>query len=165
MSFLGLLPFNAPYLPWILLLFSVILGNSYVVDLLGISVGHVYYYLMDVLPEISEIRGWKKRYVLAAPKLLKVMLGDDDIPIEAAGGRVLNAYVPDDIGGADPGNDLVEQEEEEEEGEEPREEPGASSSDEPFEPSSSEGLRRRRNRRESSTNGNDNSSIEEERAF
>ena len=163
MSFLGLLPFNAPYLPWILLLFSVILGNSYVVDLLGISVGHVYYYLMDVLPEISEIRGWKKRYVLAAPKLLKVMLGDDDIPIEAAGGRVLNAYVPDDIGGADPGNDLVEQEEEE--GEEPREEPGASSSDEPFEPSSSEGLRRRRNRRESSTNGNDNSSIEEERAF
>lgn len=35
MSFLGLFNFTAPFLPWVLLLFSVMLGSSPVVDLLG----------------------------------------------------------------------------------------------------------------------------------
>lgn len=45
MSFLGLFPFTAPYLPWVLLFFSILLGNSATIDLIGIVVGHVYYFL------------------------------------------------------------------------------------------------------------------------
>ncbi|KAG4306518.1 hypothetical protein PORY_000506 [Pneumocystis oryctolagi] len=54
LSFLGLFVFNAPYLPWILLWFSFILHNTIPKgDLLGMFVGHVYYYLKDVMPTIS----------------------------------------------------------------------------------------------------------------
>lgn len=44
MSFLGLFPFTAPYLPWVLLSFSILLGNSATTDLIGIVVGHIYYF-------------------------------------------------------------------------------------------------------------------------
>ena len=37
MNFFGLLSFNAPYLPWVLLGFSVLLGNSVSVDILGMA--------------------------------------------------------------------------------------------------------------------------------
>lgn len=47
---LGLFNFRAPHLPWILLAFSLILGNSVLTDVLGISIGHIYYYLQDVFP-------------------------------------------------------------------------------------------------------------------
>ena len=50
MSFFGLLTFQAPYLPWVLLGFSLLLGNSISVDLLGMAAGHVYYFLEDVFP-------------------------------------------------------------------------------------------------------------------
>jgi len=50
MNFFGLLNFQAPYLPWVLLAFSLLLGNSVIVDLMGIAVGHVYYFLEDVFP-------------------------------------------------------------------------------------------------------------------
>ncbi len=42
---------QAPYLPWVLLGFSLLLGNSVSVDLLGMAVGHVYYFL-----EVSQER-------------------------------------------------------------------------------------------------------------
>ena len=42
--------FQAPYLPWALLAGSVFLGNSFLVDLMGIGVGHIYYFLEDVYP-------------------------------------------------------------------------------------------------------------------
>lgn len=50
MNFFGLLNFRAPYLPWVLLGFSVILGNAIWVDLMGMAVGHIYYFLEDVFP-------------------------------------------------------------------------------------------------------------------
>ena len=50
MNFFGLLNFQAPYLPWVLFAFSLLLGNSVIVDLMGIVVGHVYYFLEDVFP-------------------------------------------------------------------------------------------------------------------
>ena len=50
MNFFGLLTFNAPYLPWVLLGFSLLLGNSVSVDLLGMAVGHCYYFLEDMSP-------------------------------------------------------------------------------------------------------------------
>lgn len=42
--------FQAPYLPWVLLGFSVIIGNTIWVDLMGMGVGHIYYFLEDVFP-------------------------------------------------------------------------------------------------------------------
>ena len=50
MSFLGLFTFNAPYLPWVILGFGLLLGQNPVFDLLGILIGHIYFYLEDVLP-------------------------------------------------------------------------------------------------------------------
>jgi len=45
MSFLGLFIFRAPYLPWVLLGFSLLLNNQIPVgDLMGIAVGHGYYF-------------------------------------------------------------------------------------------------------------------------
>lgn len=39
LSFLGIFNFTAPYLPWVLLAFSVILRSSPVVDILGMVAG------------------------------------------------------------------------------------------------------------------------------
>ena len=39
LSFLGIFNFTAPYLPWVLLGFSVLLRSSPIVDLLGMAVG------------------------------------------------------------------------------------------------------------------------------
>ena len=50
MNFLGLFPFEAPYLPWVMLCFSMILGNPATIDLIGIAVGHTYYFLEFVYP-------------------------------------------------------------------------------------------------------------------
>ena len=64
MSFLGLFTFRAPFLPWVLLGFSVLLGNSPSVDLIGIAVGHLYFFLDDVYP---YTRAGKGRRPLRAP--------------------------------------------------------------------------------------------------
>lgn len=50
MNFFGLLNFRAPYLPWVLLGFSVLLGNAVYVDLMGMAVGHTYFFIEDVFP-------------------------------------------------------------------------------------------------------------------
>lgn len=34
-NFFGVLSFNAPYLPWVLLLFSLLLGNNAIIDFMG----------------------------------------------------------------------------------------------------------------------------------
>ncbi|XP_050762633.1 derlin-2-like isoform X3 [Gymnogyps californianus] len=40
MNFFGLLNFQAPFLPWVLMGFSLLLGNSIIIDLLGAEAGH-----------------------------------------------------------------------------------------------------------------------------
>lgn len=47
------------------------LGNSPTIDLMGISVGHLYFYLEDVLPEIARIRNWRLRRFLPTPSTLR----------------------------------------------------------------------------------------------
>lgn len=66
MNFFGLMNFSAPYLPWVLLGFSLLLGNSVIVDLMGIAVGHIYYFLEDVFPQ--QPGGFK---ILRTPGFLK----------------------------------------------------------------------------------------------
>ncbi|OWR43807.1 derlin-2 [Danaus plexippus] len=75
MNFFGLMNFQAPYLPWVLLGFSVLLGNSISVDLVGMAIGHIYFFLEDVLP---RQRGGQK--ILKTPKILKRLL--DPLPEE-----------------------------------------------------------------------------------
>lgn len=73
MNFFGLLNFQAPYLPWVLVAFSVLLGNAVYVDLMGIAVGHAYYFLEDVFPNVMG--GFK---ILKTPQFLKALL--DELP-------------------------------------------------------------------------------------
>jgi Derlin-2/3 len=92
-SLLGLVHFQAPYLPWVLLAFSVLLGHDMTSDALGIVVGHVFYYFKDVWPAIAAARGWRFKRVLATPKVIHLLFGTqrrdpDDIIIvdgQAAG--------------------------------------------------------------------------------
>jgi hypothetical protein len=46
LNFFGLMTFHAPYLPWVLLGFSVLLGNSVVIDLL-IRISILTHYIYD----------------------------------------------------------------------------------------------------------------------
>lgn len=76
MNFLGIFNFTAPFMPWVLLAFSLLLsGQLPVADLIGIVVGHVYYYLADVYPLLYGHRP------LATPRLLVLLL---DPPADAA---------------------------------------------------------------------------------
>jgi len=76
MSFLGFFTFNAPYLPWVMLGFSVLFGNGVVMDLIGIAVGHTYYFLEFVYPVVAEIRGWRLKRILEPPTPLLWLLGN-----------------------------------------------------------------------------------------
>ncbi|KAK9474016.1 Derlin [Dipodascopsis tothii] len=57
LSFVGLFVFSAPYLPWVLFGFSLLLNNALPKgDLMGIAVGHVYFFFEDVFPGMY---GWR----------------------------------------------------------------------------------------------------------
>lgn len=109
MNFLGLFPFNAPYLPWVLLLFSVVIGNPVETDLLGIVVGHLYYFLDSVWPRLAHARGWTYwSKVLVTPSLLTYLCsprqrgqgqGIDIVPAPAAGMGMEDAPRPGEGGG------------------------------------------------------------------
>lgn len=71
------LQFNAPILPWVMLSFSALLGNPIETDLLGIVVGHVYYFLDQVYPQVAEVRGWRWQKVLYTPPFLHVLFSSD----------------------------------------------------------------------------------------
>lgn len=72
MNFLGLFNFSAPYLPYVLVGFSVLLNSSWPTgDLVGIAVGHAYYYAEDVWPRVSGRQGGR---TLGAPFFFKKAL-------------------------------------------------------------------------------------------
>lgn len=51
MNFLGLVNFSASYLPWVLTIFSyAISGSIPYSDVLGITFGHVVWFIEDVAP-------------------------------------------------------------------------------------------------------------------
>ncbi|XP_013778994.1 derlin-2-like [Limulus polyphemus] len=96
MNFFGLMNFQAPFLPWVLLGFSVLLGNSVMVDLMGIAVGHLYYFLEDVFP--NQAGGFQ---ILKTPCLIKYLFDSapDDpnynpLPEDRPGGFAWGADVP-----------------------------------------------------------------------
>ncbi|KAI9017561.1 hypothetical protein HDU85_006151 [Gaertneriomyces sp. JEL0708] len=72
MNFLGVFNFTAPYLPWVLLAFTVLLNNQWPAgDLLGLAVGHIYYFLDDVFPRMEVGNG---RRILRAPEVVKLLI-------------------------------------------------------------------------------------------
>ncbi|KAI8128223.1 hypothetical protein FF38_02796 [Lucilia cuprina] len=71
MNFFGVMNFQAPYLPWVLLCCSMILGNTIWVDIIGMGVGHIYYFLEDVFP--FQRSGYK---MLKTPNFLKVLFNE-----------------------------------------------------------------------------------------
>lgn len=75
MSFLGFLTFHAPYLPWVMLTFSVLIGNAIVMDVIGICVGHAYYFLEFVYPALARVRGWQTQRVMEPPAILHLICG------------------------------------------------------------------------------------------
>ncbi|CAN0912655.1 DER2.2 [Linum grandiflorum] len=77
MSFLGLFTFTAAYLPWVLLGFSVLVGASAWVDMLGMMAGHAYYFLEDVYPRMTG------RRPLRTPSFIKALFADDDAVVVA----------------------------------------------------------------------------------
>mmetsp|Transcript_19216 Transcript_19216/g.24470 ORF Transcript_19216/g.24470 Transcript_19216/m.24470 type:complete len:238 (+) Transcript_19216:136-849(+) len=81
MSFLGMFQFTAPYLPWVMLTFSVLLGQSVTIDAIGILVGHMYYFLEYVYPIIADIRGWRVKRIMEPPRLLHWLCGTYQEPI------------------------------------------------------------------------------------
>jgi Derlin-2/3 len=85
MSFLGLFPFTAPYLPWVLLIFSVLLGNPVTIDLVGIAVGHTYYFFDFIFPVVAELRGWRMKRIIKTPFPIRLLNADQD---EGEGFRV-----------------------------------------------------------------------------
>ncbi|KAM8955425.1 derlin-2 isoform 1-T1 [Lycaon pictus] len=103
MNFFGLLNFQAPFLPWVLMGFSLLLGNSIIVDLLGIAVGHIYFFLEDVFPnQPGGIR------ILKTPSILLFLIhqtriqitihylksGQEALPGVRASASVVKATVP-----------------------------------------------------------------------
>ena len=81
MSFLGVFTFNAPYLPWVMLAFSMLLGHNVTIDAIGILVGHTYYFLEYVYPVVAEIRGWKCKKILEPPRILHWLCGTYQEPL------------------------------------------------------------------------------------
>lgn len=77
MSFF-VLQFNAPVLPWVMLTFSLLLGNPVETDLLGIIAGHVYYFLDQVYPQVAEVRGWRWKRILYTPSVLEYLFQTDN---------------------------------------------------------------------------------------
>jgi len=71
LNFLSLFDFNAPYLPWVLLGCSYIMAHNVVVDLIGIAIGHLYYYFEDVYPTQFS------RRPLKTPVFMRALFDED----------------------------------------------------------------------------------------
>ncbi|KAH8854284.1 Derlin-2 isoform 1 [Schistosoma japonicum] len=68
LNIFGIIEVNAPYLPWVFFAFSFLLGNNMMVDLIGIFVGHLYYFLEDVYP--NQVNGFR---ILRTPEFMKYL--------------------------------------------------------------------------------------------
>lgn len=60
---------TAVYVPWVMLCIYLLIGMDIFYPLLGIAVGHLYYFLVDVLPDLHDID------LLKTPEFLVKLLG------------------------------------------------------------------------------------------
>mmetsp|Transcript_70577 Transcript_70577/g.210454 ORF Transcript_70577/g.210454 Transcript_70577/m.210454 type:complete len:212 (+) Transcript_70577:102-737(+) len=66
---------RAPYLPWVLAWISLLMGGNIQDHLLGIAVGHVYYFFEDVYPLLPTSKGFR---LFKTPKVLKILCNQRD---------------------------------------------------------------------------------------
>lgn len=64
---MGLFIMRAPYLPWFYLLLSYLLESDIKADILGITIGHLIFYLRDIYPRLKRSNGKKP---LQTPRLV-----------------------------------------------------------------------------------------------
>lgn len=60
--------FEGLYLPWALIAFTVLVGGNPMMDIFGVIAGHLYYFLLEVLP---TTKGWT---LLQTPSFLYVLV-------------------------------------------------------------------------------------------
>ena len=89
-EFMGVLTFRAPYYPWFYLVLSFLLNSGFKEDFYGLAIGHIYYFLKDIVPRIKNMGGIK---LVETPKFV-VKLCDkcninNDYIIDAEDGDLL----------------------------------------------------------------------------
>jgi len=77
MSMFGVITFTAPYLPWVMLAFGFLVGNPVDMSLVGIAVGHAYYFLEYIYPVVAKVRGWKRREIFVPPRFFRYICGEE----------------------------------------------------------------------------------------
>jgi len=65
---MGILTLRAQYLPIFYLIFSIILNSDFREDLIGFLIGHLFYFIKDILPRIKRV---KKKQFLKTPNFIK----------------------------------------------------------------------------------------------
>lgn len=86
LSFLGLMVFTAPYLPWVLMGFSLVLHGTVPKDeIMGVVIGHVYYFFTDVYPPLHNgsmplgpPNWWRRLFEAPPPRQFDDRHDDDD---------------------------------------------------------------------------------------
>ncbi|KAI9224886.1 Der1-like family-domain-containing protein, partial [Blastocladiella britannica] len=85
MSIMGLVEFPAPVMPFAMMLMGALMSSGIPVwDIVGILLGHTYWFLEDVYPRMPSRNGLPRGRVLAAPRFLMRLLGDpipEDPPV------------------------------------------------------------------------------------
>ena len=67
-EFMGVFTFRAPYLPWFYLVISFLLESDFKSDLYGLLIGHLYFFLKEILPRIKVANNIK---ILETPKFFE----------------------------------------------------------------------------------------------
>ena len=103
LSFMGLLVFTAPYLPWVLMGFGVILHGQVPKDeLLGVVIGHVWYFFCDVWPPLHNGQRpfdppWWWRRIFEGPPPAEEVDAQDDETAGDVGRDVPPAPAPQEV--------------------------------------------------------------------
>lgn len=61
----------APYLPWVMVVLSYVAGYQLTENLMGIIIGHTYYFFTDVYPKMPTSGGME---LFATPSFVKTLL-------------------------------------------------------------------------------------------
>jgi len=91
--------FKAMYLPWVLAAFNMILGQGGLMEIMGIFVGHLYFFLMFKYPQ--DFGG---RSFLTTPSILYKYLPNRRGGVAGFGQAPSTRRPPDDRGGQFPGH-------------------------------------------------------------
>ena len=67
-QFMGIFNLRAPYLPWFYLIFSFLLDSDFKYDLVGMIVGHFFFFFKDIFPRIKKLNNYQ---IMKTPNFIK----------------------------------------------------------------------------------------------